>query len=165
MKNSGINTTKNMGARVRQVLDELGWKQIDLLNRVVELDTGTLSALINRNGKTCLWSDEIAEALGVNHRWLQRGEGPKKRPAGEWPFQKLSLEDVLALPESERARIEGYAQRAIEDFRRTPPPQVTACTWSADSKTSCDNRVRGQDPIGQGGGGATVVSRSTSVDI
>ena len=123
MKNSGINTTKNMGARVRQVLDELGWKQIDLLNRVVELDTGTLSALINRNGKTCLWSDEIAEALGVNHRWLQRGEGPKKRPAGEWPFQKLSLEDVLALPESERARIEGYAQRAIEDFRRTPPPR------------------------------------------
>ena len=111
-----------MGYRVRRVLAELVWKQVDLLQRVPGLDAGTLSALILRNGKSCQWSDEIAAALGVEHGWLQRGEGRKPRASQGWPFRTVSLDAVLALPEAERARIEGYIAHAVDVARAVPPP-------------------------------------------
>lgn len=118
------SVAEHMGHRVRRVLAELGWKQVDLLARVPGLDAGTLSALILRNGKSCQWSDEIAAALGVEHGWLQRGEGRKPRASQGWPFRTVSLDAVLALPEAERARIEGYIAHAVEAARPATPPQV-----------------------------------------
>lgn len=68
-----------LGRRIQMRLDELGWKQSDLLARVPGLGKGTLSAMIVNNRVASEWSDEIAEALGVEHRWLQKGVEPKLR--------------------------------------------------------------------------------------
>lgn len=68
-----------LGQRIQIRLDELGWKQSDLLARVPGLGKGTLSAMIVNNRVASEWSDEIAEALGVEHRWLQKGVEPKLR--------------------------------------------------------------------------------------
>lgn len=69
----------NMGFRIRERLDELGWKQHHLLEKVPGLEAGTLSALIARDSKRSVWSEQIAEALGVRHAWLTRGDLPKER--------------------------------------------------------------------------------------
>lgn len=118
-----------MGARVKARLDELQWQQIDLVRKVGEITNAgdrpltdkALSALINRNAVNCEWSDEIAEALGVNHRWLQRGTGPKLRAdADKWPFgDRFSPGDIADLPDVERGRIMGYIERTLEDHRRS----------------------------------------------
>lgn len=68
-----------MGGRIKERLDELRWKQRDLLARVPDLDPGTLSALITRDSKKSDYSEAIAEALGVNHRWLLEEVGAKIR--------------------------------------------------------------------------------------
>ena len=65
-----------MGRRIQQRLDDLGWGQVDLLSRIPEMSPATLSALILRDSSMSNWSAQIAEALGVSHRWLQDGEGP-----------------------------------------------------------------------------------------
>lgn len=67
----------NLGRRIDKCLEELGWRQVDLLARVPDLEPATLSALIKRDSK---WSDHaiaIAEALGVHLHWLLSGVGPK----------------------------------------------------------------------------------------
>lgn len=69
----------HLGRRIQMRLDELGWRQADLLARLPELPQSTLAQLVLRNGVASQWSDEIAETLGVEHRWLQRGTGPKLR--------------------------------------------------------------------------------------
>lgn len=68
-----------MGARIAERLAELRWQQVDLLARVPDLEPGTLSALIRRDSKKSEFSEAIAEALGVNHRWLKDQLGPKER--------------------------------------------------------------------------------------
>lgn len=67
----------NMGGRIKLRLEELGWGQIDLLNRVPELEVGTLSALITRDSKRSVFAPQIAAALGVRLEWLISGEGDK----------------------------------------------------------------------------------------
>lgn len=89
---------EHMGSRVRARLEELGWQQYQLLERIPDLDSGTLSALINRDNLTSQWSDEIAEALGVEHRWLQRGVEPKLRQVRDWPFRKVTPEQWRGFP-------------------------------------------------------------------
>ena len=69
----------NMGSRIRERLNELGWKQRHLLERVHGLEVGTLSALIARDSKRSEWSERIAEALNVRHAWLTRGEPATRR--------------------------------------------------------------------------------------
>lgn len=79
MDESPVQDEVRMGRRIQMRLDELGWKQSDLLARVQGLSKGTLSAMIASNRIASEWSDEIAEALGVEHRWLQKGTEPKLR--------------------------------------------------------------------------------------
>lgn len=70
----------NMGGRIEQRLKELGWKQVDLLARVPELDAGTLSDLIRRDSKRSEFAARIASAMGVTLLWLLDGKEPKETP-------------------------------------------------------------------------------------
>jgi SOS-response transcriptional repressor LexA len=67
----------NMGKRIAARLNELGWKQVDLLRAVPDLDSKTLSALIIRDSKRSEFAGQIADALSVNVRWLLDGVGEK----------------------------------------------------------------------------------------
>lgn len=113
-----------MGSRVKARLEELGWQQHHLLARIPDLDSGTLSALIQRDNLTSQWSDEIAEALGVEHRWLQRGVEPKLRQPKDWPFRKVTPEQWRALSEADRAECEGYVRRVVTEA--APPMKSDA---------------------------------------
>jgi phage repressor protein C with HTH and peptisase S24 domain len=66
-----------MGGRIKLRLSELAWQQTDLLRRVPDLEPATLSALIQRDSASSIWSDQIARALGVTHAWLATGAEPK----------------------------------------------------------------------------------------
>ena len=66
-----------LGRRVKECLDELGWKSVELLERVPDLSAQTLSALIRRDSMTSEHVFKIARALGANPEYLQDGVGPK----------------------------------------------------------------------------------------
>ena len=105
----------NMGSRITQRLVELGWTQSDLLDRVDGLEKGTLS----RDSQRSIWSEPIANALGVHHAWLTRGTPPKESEASTSRSQKNSVawHPVIAwdvpsdLPDNEFALVERRAVR------------------------------------------------------
>ncbi len=66
-----------MGGRIALRLTELGWQQVDLIRRVPDPESATLSALVQRDSAASKWSDAIASALGVSHSWLVNGIEPK----------------------------------------------------------------------------------------
>lgn len=72
-----------MGGRIKLRLDELGWQQRDLIERLPDLDLKTLSAMIARDSAKSEWADRIAVVLGVRLPWLLRGEKPKLMSAQE----------------------------------------------------------------------------------
>lgn len=71
----------NLGGRIAKRLSELGWSQVDLLDRVPEMNAGTLSATILRDAKKSQFAGKIAKALDVRLEWLQYGEGPMRDSA------------------------------------------------------------------------------------
>lgn len=105
-----------MGGRIAQRLAELGWTQVDLLNRVDGLNVGTLSAMILRDSQRSQHSEAIARALGVAHAWLQTGDGPMVppavnqkvdiAPAPACPLSSISAADYARLPASDRRAID-----------------------------------------------------------
>lgn len=60
----------NMGARIKGLLAERGWKQADLLERVPEMDAGALSAIINRDSRFSEYALGISKAFGVSLDYL-----------------------------------------------------------------------------------------------
>ena len=82
----------NLGGRIKTRLEELGWKQAELLLHVDDLEPATLSALIKRDSKSCQLDTEIASALGVELKWLRTGEGNKlaQKPIQEAAVKQLS---------------------------------------------------------------------------
>lgn len=70
----------NLGKRIKQRLDELGWERNDLLNLVPDLTPSRLSALIKRDSKRCELDYQIATALGVTLHWLNSEVPPKFAP-------------------------------------------------------------------------------------
>lgn len=104
----------NMGKRIEQRLRELGWKQSDLLERIPDLEKGTLSALIARDSAKSMFSQQIADALGVSHAWLVDGTVP--RSENSQSSQESS--DTGTVPISDTVELEyGGRPRAI---RRVP---------------------------------------------
>ena len=73
----GYARNMGMGKRIQERLHELGWGQTELLGRVPELSKSSLSALISRDSGRSQWSEKIADAIGVHHKWLQSGSGPR----------------------------------------------------------------------------------------
>ena len=89
------------------------------MNKVEGLDKQTLHALTARNSRTSKFSEAIAEALGVEHRWLIDGTEPKLRAAKKWPFEGFSSEDVAALPPKAIGKIELFIEQQLEEHRKT----------------------------------------------
>lgn len=71
----------NLGGRIAKRLSELGWSQVDLLDRVPEMNAGTLSATILRDAKKSQFAGKIAKALDVRLEWLLSGDGPMQDSA------------------------------------------------------------------------------------
>lgn len=63
----------NLGGRIRQRLDELGWERSRLIELVPDLTPANLSALIRRDSKRSEFDEQIAKALGVSLLWLVYG--------------------------------------------------------------------------------------------
>jgi hypothetical protein len=67
----------NLGKRIQQRLNDLGWKQRDLLDKVPDLSPQALSNMIRRDSSRSDWDEAIAEALGVSILWLVYGKKDK----------------------------------------------------------------------------------------
>lgn len=88
----------NIGSRIEKRLRELGWQQVDLLQRVPDLRAGTLSAIIQRDSIRSVYSEAIAEALGVTHAWLVTGKSPKERTITDDNVERLARQPARAIP-------------------------------------------------------------------
>lgn len=88
----------NIGSRIEKRLRELGWQQVDLLQRVPDLRAGTLSAIIQRDSIRSVYSEAIAEALGVTHAWLVTGKSPKERTSTDDNVERLARQPARAIP-------------------------------------------------------------------
>lgn len=109
----------NMGKRIRSEREALGWKQgrlSDATNGVVSQQA--IQVLEARDSKTSEFLFVLADALGVDARWLMTGEGPKT------PQHTFSIEMVLpsikqtdwnSLSERQRVLLEGRWGRDVED--------------------------------------------------
>lgn len=64
----------NVGARVKQARQTLGWTQTELASRV-GVGQATISALEKRDSSWTQYLVELATALGVSERWLSAGDG------------------------------------------------------------------------------------------
>lgn len=107
----------NMGGRIEQRLKELGWRQVELLSRVPELSTGTLSALIARDSKRSEFAARIADALGVTLVWLLDGKEPKEIQmvaGGDHPESNAEPAPRMAPPR--RIPVVGTAQLGDNGF-------------------------------------------------
>ncbi len=60
----------NMGARIKELLRQKDWRQIDLLEKVPSMEAGALSAMINRDSRFSEHAFEIAKAFGVSLDFL-----------------------------------------------------------------------------------------------
>jgi SOS-response transcriptional repressor LexA len=105
----------NMGGRINQCLQELGWEQVDLLSKIPDLEPATLSALITRDSKKSTYAMKIAEALGVNARWLVDDEGER------WISPSLRY-DI-----KKTASIRAITDTKIRPFLTTESPNIAEC--------------------------------------
>ncbi len=121
----------NIGGRIQQRLEALGWKQRDLLDRVPDLSAQSLSNIIRRDSKRSELDVVIAGALGVSVQWLVYGEESPARDI-EQPGDNAVLSDLAALePEDAdvwRAQIRAAAIKARKlhaerQPRRKPDPK------------------------------------------
>jgi transcriptional regulator with XRE-family HTH domain len=75
-----------MGDRVRAERTAKGWSYQDLAERVSKIagekcPRVSIEKIEDRSSTASKWSIHIATALGVDHRWLLTGKGPRTAPA------------------------------------------------------------------------------------
>lgn len=124
----------NMGARIKELLQERGWKQIDLLERVPEMEAGSLSALINRDSRFSEHALGIANAFGVSLNYLLFGSDRHTSDSSQRDVgSDLNAQDVCEL-----LALYGACDPAGREFiKATARARVEAI------KTSTDKRKRG----------------------
>ena len=108
----------NLGGRIAIRLQELGWSQVELLDRVPDMGAGTLSATILRDAKKSQFAPVIAKALGVTLEWLQTGEGPKERTYGlQNVAKKLPTVDptLVEIPQFDQGARMGNGGLVLQD--------------------------------------------------
>lgn len=114
----------NIGGRIQQRLEALGWKQKDLLERVPDLSAQSLSNLIRRDSVRSELDVVIAEALGVSVMWLVYGDDLSACETTQ-PGDSSVLSDLAALePEDAdvwRAQIRAAAIKARKLHAEHPP--------------------------------------------
>lgn len=99
----------NLGGRLMQARERRGLTQSQLA-ALVDTDQANISALETRDSRTSELLFELADALKINPRWLQTGEGESGLDHDAW-------EPIGALLDSERELIGMY--RALSgDARR-----------------------------------------------
>jgi SOS-response transcriptional repressor LexA len=113
-----------LGARIKDRLTEIGWDQVDLLAAVPDLNAGTLSALITRDSEKSRFSEAIAEALGVSHRWLLEGVQPKSRGAGSIDRGVASADSGLPAVVDAAATPNRLKRRALGAPNVEPAPDI-----------------------------------------
>lgn len=109
----------NLGQRIKQRREALGWGQQELCDKVPGLTQGNLSALEVRGSKTSEFAIRIADALSVSVRWLLDGTGtPDER---DWPFDQVARPRWDACTEREKGFVESAMNTALaqcEEARR-----------------------------------------------
>lgn len=100
-----------LGARIKQVREDLGWDQAALCAKVPGLSQQNLSNLETRDSKTSEFAVRIADALQVSLRWLLDGAGP--RESLEWPLPRVDRSRWDACTDDDRAYIQGAINAAL----------------------------------------------------
>ncbi len=104
-----------MGKRIEGERKALGWTQAQLAHKVDpdNFSQQALDRLEKRDSDTSKFVVQIANALGVNLRWLLTGNGRKDEP--EWPFPRVRRDRWDACDEGDRGYVQAAMNKALED--------------------------------------------------
>lgn len=89
-----------LGERVRECREEKNWSQGELADEVTRLGFPLKQQSVyniesrGQNRPQCLW--ELSVALGVEERWLIKGQGPKYRTQGNIVYDAELLRFVVS---------------------------------------------------------------------
>ncbi|MDT8998365.1 hypothetical protein RQP53_03635 [Paucibacter sp. APW11] len=125
--------------RLEHVMRTMGWDRGDLI-RISKQSSSVVSQWLGHGSKPIksIAKLEAAEALarasGFNALWIARGKGAP-RPAdddaiakGVWPFERVTLAQLLALDPAMRARLEAMIEGAIA-CNAPAPFAATRSAW------------------------------------
>jgi len=122
-----------IGKQIRLLREQLGLT-LEQLSELSGVELGTISALELRDSKRTQFAGPLAAALGVTIEQLS-SDGPpgsltESAPSGrapkvaatsaKWPFKRVSLEQVAALPPALLEDIEDYIEMKIA---KAKPPK------------------------------------------
>lgn len=62
----------------------------------------------------------ICQALGVDADYLLFGKGGLQTPSAEWPFPKVPLDRIAALPDDDRGYVQRKLMQAIAECEQPP---------------------------------------------
>jgi transcriptional regulator with XRE-family HTH domain len=104
-----------MGKRIESERKALGWTQAQLAHKVdpENFSQQALDRLEKRDSDTSKFAVQIADALGVNLRWLLTGNGRKDEP--DWPFLRVRRDRWDACDEGDRGYVQAAMNKAMDE--------------------------------------------------
>lgn len=117
---SNLSRMNTYGSRLEQALQLAGRERIELAN-AIDVSVQAIGQVIAGKTKalTAENSAKAARFLGVDAYWLATGEGSARGQVATgpamWPFTSITAEQWAALSESQRGRIEGYAEAMLNE--------------------------------------------------
>ena len=112
------------GSRLAEALLMAGKERQDLAD-AISVSVQAIGQVIMGKTKalTAENSERAARFLGVNPYWLATGEESSSPVAGsEWPFTAITQEQWNALTDSQKGRVEGFAEGVLKETAGVKSP-------------------------------------------
>ena len=124
---SNLSRMSTYGSRLEEALQLARKERIELAT-AIDVSVQAIGQVIAGKTKalTAENSAKAAQFLGVDGYWLATGDGPPRGPdaaqATMWPFTSITPEQWAALSESQRGRVEGFAEGLMREARPVKSP-------------------------------------------
>ncbi|HRL22994.1 helix-turn-helix domain-containing protein [Alcaligenes sp. SDU_A2] len=121
---------KNFSDRLRYARQQRGLSQADLA-RLCSLSQSAISNYENGTRRDAREILDLAKALNVSAQWLRNGVGIMEPRSGgmvllepdggppivTWPFQRFSVDEIVALPDAERELIDRTIRHLLNGMK------------------------------------------------
>lgn len=117
---SNLSRMNTYGSRLEEALRLAQRERIELAT-AIDVSVQAIGQVIAGKTKalTAENSAKAARFLGVDAYWLATGEGSARGQVAAgpatWPFTSITMEQWAALSESQRGRVEGFAEAVLKE--------------------------------------------------
>jgi len=115
---------KSIGERIAHYREAAGLNQSELARRL-GVTPQSVQKWESGGAPRTRRLEQIAETLEIPVGNLVGRPSESAKTAGEWPFERFTLEDWAALSERDKGKVEGYAESLLSGTKR-PETEKTA---------------------------------------